>query len=345
MAVTYNPFEAEYGFKSPGFSVDTEGNVTLKSITYTVTEEDTIEGRFYMNQAGTGQSANFTQDGVFSEGSSVLLENPPITLTLGTTHTFGLNNFTFLTFNIFQIDPNGNSAIIINGTPVVYYNEGLSHKASDTATDSETGLSAQSKNSGVLTFDVPALAPTTLYYATGDGSVYGTITTQDPTVTGIGSFTSLTAIEDVTFNGQDAEINIVPQGAYGTVTINPAGQGTLSNMYVNALTLTATSTTTINPADFNVSVQPSGTGVLTISSGAEGTINNMSIGQTTARDGSFLALNAENGLNNTVIGNETPEEATFTQATGTATPTVGTHLANKSYVDSTATALSIALGV
>ena len=38
---------------------------------------------------------------------------------------------------------------------------------------------AQSKNDGVLTFDVPALAPT-LYYATGDGSVYGTITTQDP---------------------------------------------------------------------------------------------------------------------------------------------------------------------
>ena len=83
------------------------------------------------------------------------------------------------------------------------------------------------------------------------------------------------------------------------------------------------------------------TGVLTIS--AQGTINNMFIGQTTARDGSHS--NAENGLNNTVIGNETPEEATFTQATGTATPTVGTHLANKSYVDSTATALSIALGV
>ena len=98
--------------------------------------------------------------------------------------------------------------------------------------------------------------------------------------------------------------------------------------------------------DFNVICTTSGTGVLTISSvlKAQLTICPHRTNYCKRRIASGPS-NAENGLNNTVIGNETPEEATFTQATGTATPTVGTHLANKSYVDSTATALSIALGV
>ena len=144
---------------------------------------------------------------------------------------------------------------------------------------------------------------------------------------------------------QDADLVLAPQGAYGTVTINPAGQGTLSNMYVNALTLNATDTVNLSPIDDNVTISPSGTGQLTLNSGVQGTINNMSIGQTTARDGSFLALNAENGLNNTVIGNVTPKDATFNQATGRNAPVTSQHLTNKKYVDNTATALAVALGV
>ena len=41
MAVVKSPFEAQHGFKSPGFTVDEAGNVTLRSVTYTVTEEAT----------------------------------------------------------------------------------------------------------------------------------------------------------------------------------------------------------------------------------------------------------------------------------------------------------------
>ena len=54
MAVNYIPLEAEHGFKSPGFSVDAEGNVTLKSLTYSVVEEEIVENRFYMRQSGEG---------------------------------------------------------------------------------------------------------------------------------------------------------------------------------------------------------------------------------------------------------------------------------------------------
>lgn len=345
MAVTYNPFESEYGFKSPGFTVDTEGNVTLKSITYLVEEEDIVADRFYMNQLGTGAQAVFTQDGVLNEEGTILKENPPINLVRGTSYSFNLNNFTFLTWNIFQEDPTGTSQLTINDIPVIFYNAGVSYKETDASETVLEGLAAQGKTQGVFFFEVPALAPSTLYYATGDGSVYGTITTADPTITGIGSFSSLNVIGDVTFTGQDAEITLAPQGAYGTVTINPVGEGTLSNMYVNALTLNASQSVNLSPVDENVTISPSGTGVLTLNTGQEGTINNMSIGQTVPKDGSFLSLNAENGLNNTVIGNVTPRDATFQQATGKNAPVTSQHLTNKQYVDNTATALAIALGV
>ena len=345
MAVTYNPFESEYGFKSPGFIVDEEGNVTLKSLTYLVEEEEVIADRFYMNQVGTGQSAYFAQQGVFSPGTEIQAPNPTIALVRGTSNSFALENFTFLSWNIFQIDPTGTSTTVIDDTPVIFYNDGVSYKESDTADTVLEGVAAQGKTSGVFFFDVPALAPDTLYYATGDGSVYGTITTADPTITGIGSFSSLNVIGDATFTGQDAEITIAPQGAYGTVTINPVGEGTISNMYINALSLTATQTVNLSPVNKNVTISPSGTGVLTLNSGPEGTINNLSIGQTTPKDGSFLNLNAENGLNNTVIGNVTPRDATFKQVTGQNAPVTSQHLTNKQYVDNTATALAIALGV
>ena len=115
----------------------------------------------------------------FPEGSSIIRKFQP--LTRGTTHTFGLNNFTFLTFNIF---PNRSQMVIVQllltARPVVYYNEGLSTKQVIQQQILKQDYLHKVKIPGVLTFDVPALAPTTLYYATGDGSVYGTITTQDP---------------------------------------------------------------------------------------------------------------------------------------------------------------------
>lgn len=344
MPVNYIPFEAEHGFKSPGFTVDAEGNVTLKSLTYSVVEEAIVENRFYMKQSGEAESSAFIENTTFAAGTQIPQENPPFSLVRGAEYSFDLGNFPFLTFNIFYVDPAGQSAIQINGLPVIFYSDGLTYKETADSTALE-GLAAQGKTTGILTFKVPALAPDTLYYATGDGSVYGTITTSDPTITGVGAFSSLNVLGDVTFTGQDADITIAPQGAYGSVIINPAGQGTLSNMYVNALTLTATDTVTLSPVDDNVTISPSGTGVLTLNTGNAGSINNMSIGQTTARDGSFLALNASNGLNSTVIGNVTPADATFTKAIGQQRPVTEKELTNKAYVDSTATALAIALGV
>ena len=49
-------------------------------------------------------------------------------------------------------------------------------------------------------------------------------------------------------------------------------------------------------------------------------------------------------LNNTVIANTKPTKAEFTTAKVQQSPTTGTAIANKKYVDSRATALAIALG-
>lgn len=345
MAVTYNPFESQHGFKSPGFSVDDAGNVIVRSLSYIEEEQVTIEGRLYFNELGVGEQSVFTQDGVTAQGSETLLPNPSLALTRGETYSINLNSFSFLTWNIWVEDETGNSTTLINNIPVVLYNEGISYKTSDADTETLEGESAQGKTAGVFFFEVPPLAPNQLWYGTGDASVFGSITTSDPTITGVGSFSSLNVIGDATLRGQDAEIVLAPTGAYGTVTINPAGAGTLSNMYVNALTLSVTDTTTITPDNRNVIISPTGTGTLTLDSGQPGSVDNLKIGQSTPQDGSFLALNAENGLNSTVIGNTVPDAATFTQATGKNAPVTSQHLTNKQYVDNTATALAIALGV
>ncbi len=85
-----------------------------------------------------------------------------------------------------------------------------------------------------------------------------------------------------------------------TLTIVSTGVGTINNMNIGATTrgtgafttLEANSTTTINPVNNNVSITPSGTGLLTISSGAVGTIDNVNIGATTRGTGAFTTLNA-----------------------------------------------------
>ena len=88
MPVVKSPFEAQHGFKSPGFSVDDQGNVTLKSVTYTVVEETVdVSGDYLLRQAGDA----FTVDGVYQAGSTTELQsNPTLTLTRGSSYVFNL---------------------------------------------------------------------------------------------------------------------------------------------------------------------------------------------------------------------------------------------------------------
>jgi hypothetical protein len=64
-----------------------------------------------------------------------------------------------------------------------------------------------------------------------------------------------------------------------------------------ATTMTASSTVTLSPAGANVVLSPTGSGVVTIAPATAGTINNMSIGATTASTGAFTTLSASGVVN------------------------------------------------
>ena len=341
MAVVKSPFEAQHGFKSPGFTVDEAGNVTLRSVTYTVTEEATdVSGDYVVRDAG----GNFTFDGEFEADGVTLKLNPGVTLTRGSAYIFNLilrstnqagqtlgNN----SFNIFQADSGGYTT----------YDLGLSHLSTDAQTKKENS-EAQGQFSGKVTFTVPTNAPNTLYYGDADNNPLGILTIEDPTITGVGSFSSILTTGNITAQGENAVITLSPTGSSGTVVINPSNGGTISNMDITAQRLPALDNVTLNGTNADIRIEPNGSaGTVKISPAAGGTIDNMNIGATTPGTVSSTNLIASAGtLNNTVIGNTKPTKAEFTTAKVQQSPTTGTAIANKKYVDSRATALAIALG-
>ena len=115
-----------------------------------------------------------------------------------------------------------------------------------------------------------------------------------------GAFTTLTANSTVTVTATTAATS-VNSGALqvdGGVGINGAlWAGSLQDTPVGSstrntgafTTLTANSTTTFSPANANVTLSPTGTGTVTLSPAGGGSINNMSIGATTASTGRFTS--------------------------------------------------------
>tara|TARA_B100000900_G_scaffold416271_1_gene450847 strand:- start:18938 stop:19972 length:1035 start_codon:yes stop_codon:yes gene_type:complete len=343
MAVVKSPFEAQHGFKSPGFTVDEDGNVTLRSVTYTVVEEATdVSGDYLVRDAG----GNFTFDGQYIDGSTTQLEsNPGVTLTRGSAYVFNLilrttnqagQTLGNMSFNIFSIDDSGNYTL---------YNTGVSHLSTDQTTKKELS-EAQGQFSGKVTFTVPTNAPALLYYGDGDQNPIGIFTIDDPTITGIGSFSSILTTGNITAQGENAVITLSPTGSSGTVVINPSNGGTISNVDVNAQRLTTLDNVTLNGENADIRIIPTGSaGTLLVNPSAGGTIDNMNLGATTPGTVSTTNLTATAGtINNTKIGNTDPSSATFTVANVQAKPVSPTGAANKKYVDNRATALAIALG-
>jgi hypothetical protein len=133
------------------------------------------------------------------------------------------------------------------------------------------------------------------------GTIFGTLNSSNVTLSGTGSIDSITV---------------------GSTT---RAAGAFTTLGANS-TATFTGVITANTGTNSQSHTTTGAGIITISSGTTGSIENMTIGATTAATGKFSTMTATT--------------ATLTNGTITTAPSTGNDIANKTYVDAAAKKIS-----
>jgi hypothetical protein len=91
----------------------------------------------------------------------------------------------------------------------------------------------------------------------------------------------------------------------------------------------------MNPANYSISIAPTGTGTLTVNPATAGTINNMSIGATTAAAGYFTTLSLTSTLS---VNGSTGTNGQVLQSNGSSAPTWVTPSSYATVTDDTTTA-------
>lgn len=158
--VTNKPLESTHGFKSTGFAVDEQGNITARSVVETQGSEafDLATPANYTISENVGNTAYIWAPGVS--------ENPTVTLSRASTYIIDLNSLT-------------NGLYFYNGAS--QYATGLSHS------DGSTGIAALGKTTNRLVWSISNAAPDTLTYRNLSGTITGTISIIDP----VGQFTTV----------------------------------------------------------------------------------------------------------------------------------------------------------
>ena len=232
--------------------------------------------------------------------------NPTITMYRGNTYKFRLNLTSFGLY-IKKEDQETNQ------------NSGLVHSSS------VYGEDAQGLSTGILSFTVPLDSEDILYYSNELGTAQGTINVFDP----IGLFNNIT-ITGGTVSTSPLTGTLVVDGGIG-LTGNAFIDGNITATGIVADSILSTSTLTFGAAS---------TVEITINDVVLGTIN---------PNGLSIPINnssiTSSTINGTTIGSTTPSTGVFTAASVQAAPITILDVTNKTYVDSTATALSIALGI
>ncbi len=142
---------------------------------------------------------------------------------------------------------------------------------------------------------------------------------------------SLTVNGALTVSGANVAIAMSPTGVSGTITMNPAGGGSLDNFNIGSTTrgsgaftsLQANAAVTIQTTTNNQSYTTTGAGTITITSGTAGNIDNMNIGASTRGTGAFTTLGANSTVTFTgaVTSNTTTNNQSYT-TTGAGTITI-----------------------
>ena len=158
------------------------------------------------------------------------------------------------------------------------------------------------------------------YYASTGTAVSGSsvlsVSGGNLTNTGSLSTVGLTSTAGLTASGgavslspANSNVTISPSGT-GVLTMSSGAAGTLNNvslgqstpLAVTSTTLTATGTVSLSPANADVTLSPTGTGVVTLNPAASGTIDNIAIGGTTRAAGAFTTATATTALSAGIAG-------------------------------------------
>jgi len=258
-SVIKSPIRSEYGFKSTDFEVDTDGNISARSITLL---EEEVE---------TDVPADFI---VIDENDAFVIDgttgNPDLVLTRNSTKTFDLD-LDELNFNIFEEDL------------TTLYNDGVRHD------DGTAGSNAQNKTSGRLAFSVPLSAPDILYYSTQDGSVFGKINVQDPE----GVFSSVTINSD-TESTDTSTGSLVTAGGIAVAKSISVGNSVRTGSVVGTddLTIKSNGAIIVRKTDDSLlgEITNTGSSIPVLNT----TVDNTIIGQTTPATAFFQNASSEN---------------------------------------------------
>ena len=189
-----SPLKSTYGFLSPGFSVDSLGNVIARSVIQSEGETNTAPVDFEVTDLG----ANF-----YIAPSGTI--NPPIEVFRSSTYIFNLALDTQV-FNIYLEN---------QSTP---YYTGLKHA------DGSVGVDALAKQTGKLSWAIPISAPDILYYGNQSTGAFGLITVGDA----LGQFSTVNITGDIDSTSSTTG-SITVLGGVGITTNLFVGQKITSN--------------------------------------------------------------------------------------------------------------------
>lgn len=181
MTVINAPFRSKFGFESPGFFVDSAGNVIVKTLSQTEGDTGVEAPADYIVTESSG-GGGFIFSGL--PGST-----PDFSIYRDRTYIFELD-LSSQGFYLFQTD----------GTP---YFSGLVHS------DGSSSADALGKSTGKLRWTVPLSCPDTILYGNSTRSIEGTITVGDP----VGTFSTITITEETQSTDVDNGSLIVAGGA------------------------------------------------------------------------------------------------------------------------------------
>ena len=162
MAVINSPFESQYGFKGPGFTVDANGNIVANSIVTSTVVDGADSAIVDFTVVDTNNDFFIAELGVSA--------NPTMTLARQSSYNFSLT-VPDLKFQI----------VVAPSASADNYDTGLTHSSGS------TGAAAQNKTDGTLRWSIPLNAPNILYYSDEIGNNFGTINIIDP----VGQFSTV----------------------------------------------------------------------------------------------------------------------------------------------------------